>query len=116
MTKTGLLGFGCETVCLTLCVASVFAPGSPFDASTIYGYGKSSVDVANPTSMTPTYLISNATSQPSEVVDTRIISLNMTEEGTDNLTSGIAEEADYTFVILLLSGIITSRFGEYLIL
>jgi len=39
--RTGLYGFGMEVTCLTLCVASVWTPGSPFDPhavinSTIY--------------------------------------------------------------------------------
>ncbi|CAL8094766.1 unnamed protein product [Orchesella dallaii] len=32
---TGILGFGIETFCLVLCVASIFAPGSPFDPKSI---------------------------------------------------------------------------------
>ncbi|XP_071540609.1 ferroportin-like isoform X2 [Panulirus ornatus] len=110
VAKTGLLGFGCETVCLTLCVASVFAPGSPFDVSAILGNGKNSVGTISSTPLPPTYLISNTTSS-SELVDTQIISLNMTHEPPDKPTIRVAEEADFTFVILLLTGIITSRFG-----
>ena len=30
LTTTGLLGFSLQTLCLTLCVFSVWAPGSPF--------------------------------------------------------------------------------------
>ncbi len=32
---TGIVGFGFELACLTLCVASVWAPGSVFDASAL---------------------------------------------------------------------------------
>ena len=30
LTTTGLLGFSLQTLCLTLCLVSVWAPGSPF--------------------------------------------------------------------------------------
>ena len=30
LTTTGLLGFSLQSLCLTLCVVSVWAPGSPF--------------------------------------------------------------------------------------
>ena len=30
LTTTGLLGFSLQTLCLTFCVLSVWAPGSPF--------------------------------------------------------------------------------------
>ena len=33
---TGMCGFGLEVLCLTLCVASVWAPGSPFDAGAVF--------------------------------------------------------------------------------
>ena len=34
LTTTGLLGFSLQTLCLTLCVISVWAPGSPFSLFT----------------------------------------------------------------------------------
>ena len=34
LTSTGLLGFSLQSSCLVLCVASVWAPGSPFSLTT----------------------------------------------------------------------------------
>ncbi|KAK8384993.1 hypothetical protein O3P69_014512 [Scylla paramamosain] len=126
LVKTGLVGFCCETLCLTLCVASVFAPGSPFDASAIlYGPitpGKAptlpnapAIPAASPA--TPQYGF-NASSVLS---DSRslVVDFNSTleEQLPPDLDSGVQEEEeerDFTFVILFMTGIITSRFGLWL--
>lgn len=128
LVKTGMVGFCCETLCLTLCVASVFAPGSPFDASAIL-YGSSTAG------KTPTLLNTTATRElpptpqyafnaSSVLNDSRnlVLDFNSTvEEGGEQLHPGLGsvggvpeEEQDFTFVILFMTGIITSRFGLWL--
>nr|XP_045601308.1 solute carrier family 40 member 1-like isoform X1 [Procambarus clarkii]XP_045601309.1 solute carrier family 40 member 1-like isoform X1 [Procambarus clarkii] len=111
VTNTGLVGFGSETLCLTLCVASVFAPGSPFDVSALLRIGQSSTDLTNSTLTTPPYFTLNLTTPPSDIIETEIVSLNATKWIRDESSTGATEETEYMFVILLLTGIITSRFG-----
>ena len=125
LVKTGVVGFCCETLCLTLCVASVFAPGSPFDASAIiYGVREtrtlnttaSSASPASP--LTPQYSF-NASSV---LNDSRslVVDFNSTleEQHTGQVESvggqlaKEEEEQDFTFVILFMAGVIMSRFGE----
>lgn len=116
ISKTGLVGFGFETVCLSLCVASVFVPGSPFDASALLS--NSGTTEGNNSTEAPSYLIYNI----STLSDGTNISL-AEENGTVALDVPLnpssnesnpesKEEIVYTSVILLLTGIITSRFGE----
>ncbi|XP_042865052.1 solute carrier family 40 member 1-like [Penaeus japonicus] len=118
ISKTGLVGFGFETVCLSLCVASVFVPGSPFDASALLS--NSGTTEGNNSTEAPSYLIYNI----STLSDGTNISL-AEENGTVALDVPLnpssnesnpesKEEIVYTSVILLLTGIITSRFGLWL--
>ncbi|XP_053639313.1 ferroportin isoform X2 [Cherax quadricarinatus] len=113
ITKTGLVGFGCETLCLTLCVASVFAPGSPFDASALLRPAETSTNLTSSTLTTPPYFISNSTIPPSDFID-KIVSLNTTERITNDSVPEIPDK-EFTFVILLLTGIISSRFGLWVV-
>ncbi|XP_064118825.1 solute carrier family 40 member 1-like [Macrobrachium nipponense] len=116
LPTTGLIGFGSETFCLVLCVASVFAPGSPFDASALI-YSKSTDNQSeSPVTANPVITYDTA-SLPSSVNDSIIVYYqNVTEksvfEGVDE--SGGEAETDFTFVILLLTGIITSRTGLWI--
>lgn len=136
---TGLVGFICETLCLTMCVASVFAPGSPFDASALLRHsgtlegGQStptlitplnhSITTATPlvTLAAPEYVIGNDSSMPGNVRNL-VVDFNSTLEEHEEveelpfeygLEEGKRKAEDFTFVILLLAGIITSRFGEW---
>ncbi|KAK7070392.1 hypothetical protein SK128_003748 [Halocaridina rubra] len=159
IVRTGLFGFGAETMCLTLCVASVFAPGSPFDANALISKSGSSskmgiiynttipagfvndsliLDKNNITSQITLNLKSedsdndpykaesswigdivyNATVPDSLFVNSSILdeesSLDQNTVKFRSNDSSICEENDYTFVILLLAGIITSRTGLWL--
>lgn len=117
IAKTGLFGFGAETFCLTLCVASVFAPGSPFDASALISSGQSSVQVNVPKPTTSSDIVYNATVLPSVVNTSIILDQNITAKLTiysTNSTNDVEIEYDYTSVTLLLAGIITSRTGLWL--
>lgn len=146
---TGLLGFGSEVVCLSLCVASVFAPGSPFDPSAVFGASPNISVLPTTTSPSiimedippePPYMAGNMSSSPDLVVlnwtladalvgppspasitnTTGSSSMGINEEQNNNTTikgESLAtlpesQEQDYTFVILLLAGIISSRFGK----
>ena len=77
----GLYGFAFEVGCLTLCVASVWAPGSPFDPS----------HVSIVTGDIDPFAYQNATTNSTGVLET-------TPES-------------YTSIILLMTGILSARFG-----
>lgn len=128
------MGFTCETLCLTLCVASVFAPGSPFDAAALLGRrdtieGERTTTTTTPFNITtptpqvppaaPEYAIGNGSVLSGDVRNL-VVDFNSTLEdrGAGEELSreyGVEEEVeqDFTFVILLLTGIITSRFGRW---
>ncbi|EFX70364.1 putative ferroportin [Daphnia pulex] len=79
--RTGLYGFALEIACLTLCVASVWAPGTPFDPASV-----SISNLDNPFALKNSSRNSTAGSY---------------EDGPES----------YTSVILLMAGIILARFG-----
>ncbi len=81
LISIGLYGFALEAACLTLCVASVWAPGTPFDPVSVFTSG-----IRDP------FTIQNATNTNST---------GPYYEGPES----------YTSVILLMSGIICARFG-----
>lgn len=81
----GLYGFGLEVICLTLCVGSVWAPGSPYDPSAV------------------SHLVSLA--------DTFTSMSNVTGNFTSTHVNYETPES-YTSVILLMAGIVSARFGN----
>ena len=104
--RVGLLGFSWLTSSLTLCVASVFAPGSLFY---LVNGG------LEPTSHPSPPPLANATEDLWNVTATEDL-WNVT--ATEDLWNVTATEAprrqitNYTSVVMLLSGIIISRFGK----
>lgn len=113
ISKTGLVGFGFETVCLSLCVASVFAPGSPFDPSALLP--NSRMSESNNSTEAPSYLTYNISTlsggtNVSLAEENETMTLDVPLNQSSNPEAG--EEIVYTSVILLLTGIITSRFGK----
>lgn len=78
----GLYGFAFEVACLTLCVGSIWAPGSPFDPSSV-----SFTNIDDP------FAYQNISSNFSDSY----------EEGPES----------YTSVILLMTGMISARFGKW---
>ena len=85
LERTGLWGFGLEVVCLIMCVASVWSPGSPFDPQTL---------TTSVVHLSEGFTVSDSSSN-----------------GTTGV-SGVQEgPSSYTSVILLMTGIITARFG-----
>ena len=87
LQRTGVIAFMAEASCLTLAVASVWAPGSPFDPHF------ERTLVCNDTASSSNTSVSNVTVTPCDS-STDVQSVNIS-------------------VILLLIGIISSRIGEY---
>jgi len=90
LERTGVIAFVAEVSCLTLAVASVWAPGSPFDPHFA--------------TSTPT-VVCNLTS----VSDSNVSVSNETVTPCDTLSH---VQSVNVSVILLLVGIILSRVGE----
>lgn len=91
--RTGLFGLSFQTAFLTLCVASVWAPGSPFDLH----FADKNVLLLS---------VSNSTDPPSY--------LNTSDQVATNLTSfGAGDKTweDYISIGLLMTGIIGARCG-----
>ncbi|XP_068248256.1 solute carrier family 40 member 1-like [Palaemon carinicauda] len=117
LAATGLIGFGSETTCLILCLASVFAPGSPFDASALI-YSKSAANstefpvTANPVIIYDTASLPNSVNHSIIIYDQNITEKPIFEKENGTIVEEV--ENDFTSVILLLSGIITSRTGLWI--
>ncbi|RXG67074.1 Solute carrier family 40 member 1, partial [Armadillidium vulgare] len=121
--KTGVFGFTYQVTCLLFCLASVFAPGSPFNPHALFSCNNStaigdhqetsSIDFNN--SLPLQY--NNFTT---ESYNKSLYEYNATEEfyeplnDTQTLVTEPSQGIIYTSVILLLFGIVTSRFGLWL--
>ena len=95
LERTGIIAFSAEAACLSLAVASVWAPGSPFDL--------------HYASRSPTDLCNNSSSlnfTGSSVIGGDGL-LNMT-----SCESSSESDALNVSIILLLVGIISSRIGK----
>ena len=79
-----MYGFGLKLARLTLCVASIWAPGSPFNASALFVPA-----IEDP------FVVSNVSTNSTEYFSYK----------EENISPHIS-------VILLMSGIIAARFGE----
>jgi len=99
LERTGIIAFAAEASCLTLAVASVWAPGSPFDLR----YNPSSEPVVCNASV----LLSSANSTSSNTSITDHTLCDGSHNGSQDDVHGVNIS-----VILLLVGIISSRIGE----
>lgn len=102
LQKTGLFGLSFQISFLTLCVASVWSPGSPFDIN--YRNNKDGDDVradANATELPPLF---NTTTPPPL--------FNTTTPGPSDPGTSDDSWEDYISVGLLMTGIIGARFGK----
>ncbi|CAL4068552.1 unnamed protein product [Meganyctiphanes norvegica] len=120
ISKTGLIGFGWQTLTLSLCIVSVFAPGTPFKPEVLLG-NNYKIQITNAYN-------SNITDNIKSSWNANMSALNAIINGTEDLfinasnfsTQKLLSEDDvneapvYTSVILFLSGIILSRFGLWL--
>lgn len=114
-------------------MASVFAPGSPFDPSALLGRTVAPEGQTTPTTLNPNITLGTAVTpavpeyafgNTSLLEDARnlVVDFNSTleelgkkevlSEGEGRAEDKVEQE-DFTFVILLLTGIVTSRFGEW---
>ena len=104
INKTGLTGFSFQSLCLTLCVISVWAPGSPFilapETSTIEN-GTSRLALASPDGDNSSHLQSLTHDQ-----------ILPSDDDQDMVT--VDNNGCYVSVTLLLVGIILSRLGLWL--
>ena len=135
LERTGLLGFFFEIAMLSLCVASIWAPGSPFDPF----YWMREPPVEN--SMTNTSVSGDRAlfdySQSNETVinqnDTITLSFDLTTQEFANATTGASATAEtlkadkyncddgrswtqFISVGLLMSGIIGARCGKFAVI
>lgn len=96
LIRTGLFGFGAEVACLSICVASIWVRGSPFDPSAAYGFNSPQI-LTEDNATIPTVLIfhSNTT--------------NSTQFQHDSHSN-----REYLSVGLLLTGILLTRFGLWM--
>ena len=101
LERVGLLGFCWLTASLTLCVASVFAPGSLFYLVN----GELSDTSANNTDLSPLAPTYNESSELSHASTSSWAITSATGEPQREVSS-------YASVAMLLCGIIISRFGE----
>ena len=98
LERTGLIAFNLELACLTLCVASIWAPGSVFEPTSLF--------------------------QPHHTDYTQNCSLvqsvgNASDIGSDVTAQGCGETAmskEKISIALFLVGIITSRVGESVVI
>ena len=62
LERTGLIAYSAEILCLSLCVASVWAPGSPFDPYQSQTVNCTTVEsTQNPSTVSPLLNLANAT-------------------------------------------------------
>lgn len=98
LERTGLFGLGFEIFSLCFCVASVFAPGSPFDLL----YRTRENDSSNIIVVSSVLGIDNTT-----------ITSNLTVNVTMPPSHEASDPTSYISIGLFLGGLITARFGKY---
>ena len=99
LQRTGLVSFFLESSCLSVCVVSVFVPGSPFDPYFISS-GRSDLPECNVTT--------NGTT-----LEANGESLNATiEDSTGCISPSTPASASAISIICLMTGIVTSRLGK----
>ena len=122
LERTGLFGFFLEVLFLSLCVASVWAPGSPFDLGYASKTQEGVSDVNKNSSLTQTnppvlILLNSSQATGSNQRDGYNVSAeNVTSSVSYNVpTEGIVSGPDHVISIwLLLAGIIGARCGKFL--
>lgn len=125
LERTGLFSFSAEIMCLTLCVASIWAPGSPFDPFHWHEKSQSNVSLhtCNMSETTaPSYI-----PLPTPIIakDRNFSSSNdqsasrlQTLTADSNATTPLICPTEFTghsyfSIALLMAGIISARFGEF---
>ncbi|XP_038645337.1 solute carrier family 40 member 1-like isoform X2 [Scyliorhinus canicula] len=109
----GLIHTGCfssivQITCLTLCIASVFAPGSPLDLS-VPLYSRASDQLEDdPTSVYPTD-VSNASVMKQSSIN-KFFRYDVTSQLPSNLTNS-TEIREYISIALYFAGAVSARVG-----
>ncbi|XP_007888189.1 solute carrier family 40 member 1-like [Callorhinchus milii] len=104
LVHTGLFSSIAQMACLTLCIASVFAPGSPFDLSVpLHSHASNQVE-ANAINVYPAFTSNGSVTKPS------LQSSNLTSHLPMHLTNS-TKEFDYTSIALYFAGAATARIG-----
>ena len=121
LERTGLFGFFLEVLFLSLCVASVWAPGSPFDLGYAAKTGSTVPDVSNTSYLSHTtpqvvVLINSSEGAASYDINGYIVTAeNVTSAISDDVsTAGMVSVPNSVISIwLLLAGIIGARCGKF---
>ena len=95
LERTGIIAFSVEASCLSLAVASVWAPGSPFDLDSTLGHTACNVNTTSTSDVNTTDVTTDVT-----------WSTEQCSSGSWNV------DGVNVSIILLLVGIITSRIGK----
>ncbi|KAL4222354.1 hypothetical protein ACF0H5_018393 [Mactra antiquata] len=110
LERTGLYALAAEVASLTLCVVSIFCPGSPFDP--LYYSRKGNDDIVLPT--TESYQTSSIALLNDSMLSSKI---NVTtDDGTTAMVTdrSLPVVSSYVSISLLMSGIIGARIGLWM--
>ncbi|KAL5006947.1 hypothetical protein ScPMuIL_015753 [Solemya velum] len=112
LERTGLFGLGCQISCLCLCVASVFAPGSPLDLL----YWQHNVTNLSPhTQENVSNRCLNLTEMGNRTEATAYSQYNLTTHDYDSgSVMGSQDNTSYISIILLMTGVTGARFGLWI--
>ncbi|XP_046326044.2 solute carrier family 40 member 1-like [Haliotis rufescens] len=116
LERTGLVAMTVQIACLFLCVVSVWLPGSPFDPI-FFLHHDSPSNVTDDNCTSPTHLTSRNVSGFSYETGDNCTSLtNMTVSGSSGAmtTTTPLVLKSYVSITLLITGIITARFGLWI--
>ena len=118
LERTGLFALSTQTACLSLCVLSIWMPGSPFDP---FGTGKTNTnctsdglntgnDSTSTTSGIGEVYTENSNVNLSSVMATaEPFAVNVSMEGDSSCERG---PDSYLSIGILMAGMIAARFGE----
>ncbi|XP_064614656.1 solute carrier family 40 member 1-like [Liolophura sinensis] len=125
LVRTGLISMATETICLTMCIASIWSPGSPFDPFYLRTSEVTTRTTANETWQLTTQVysvLSDDRPQEAEVYFwDEMMSVYSNTSGLlpaieDNSTAVTPAEGGNSFIslTLMLTGIVTARFGLWI--
>lgn len=114
LVKTGMLGLTCQISCLTLCMISLGLPGSTFDP-TYWGKDKAVTmkSICNESYTGSLSTPSSETNHSTPEMLNGTINLMPTLNSNCNNTIESTEEKSKISLIVLFTGILGARFGEY---
>ncbi|XP_046573533.1 solute carrier family 40 member 1-like [Haliotis rubra] len=118
LERTGLIAMTLQIACLFLCVLSVWSPGSPFDPF-FFLHHDSPSNVTSDNCTSPLYLTTasrNISGHSDVTVDNCTSLTNLTASGSSGAmtTTTPLVLKSYVSIALLITGIITARFGLWI--